>query len=177
MRKDDEPDGWSSAIGLNRRRFIQRAAVLGGTFVWVAPVVQSMAGPAMAAGTKPNDISYLAVLLTKGGAWYRMKWDTTSTGALMLQTGARFAVPGSPSPLMPPGGAAVQPGSAPGTAAVYEANGSITLRLGSGVALVNFTVKRGQCGAGPGVAGEPSAGQVGGTVNFPGPTSNRTSCL
>ncbi|MGZ4655305.1 hypothetical protein [Oryzihumus sp.] len=176
MRKDEDPDDWTSSIGLNRRRFVQRAALLGGAFVWATPVVQSVAGPALAAGTKPNDISYLAVLLRNGGTWYRMKWNTTSTGALMLQTGSTFAVPGASSTLQPPDGSAVAPGAPPGTGAAYEANGSITLTLGSGTALVTFVVKRGLCAAGPGVAGEPSAGQTGGTVHFPGPTSNKASC-
>jgi hypothetical protein len=177
VRAHEEPDGWTSSIGLNRRRFVQRAAVLGGTFVWATPVVQSLAGPALAAGSRPHDISYLAVLLRNGPSWYRMKWDTTHTGSLLVQTGPRFAVPGSPTQLMPPGGEPVRPGSPPGTGAAYEADGSITLRLGDGTALADFTVKRGQCGAGPGVSGQPRTGQVGGTVRFPGPQSNRRNCV
>lgn len=159
---------------------MQRATVLGGTFVWATPVVQSLASPALASGTKPNDISYLAVLIRCASngftAWYRMKWDTTTTGALMLQTGSSFRLPGSSDPLLPPDGSPVAGGSAPGTGATYEADGSITITLGSDCTLVDFVVKRGLCAAGPGVAGEPSAGQTGGTVRFPGPTSNRASC-
>jgi hypothetical protein len=175
LQQHDDRDAWSGSIGLTRRRFVQRAAVLGGTLVWVTPVINSVAQPAFAAGTRPNDISYLAVLISSGPEWYRMKWNTASTGTLALETGPRFRVPGTTQTLQPPSGT-VADGAAPGIGATYEADGSITLLLGVGCTLVTFAVKRGQCVAGPGQAGEPAAGQTGGVVRFPGPTSNKASC-
>ena len=85
-------------------------------------------------------------------------------------------MPGSHSPLMPPDGTSLAPGAPSGTGAAYEADGSITLVLGTGTALVTFTVSRGRCSSGPGVSGQPRAGQIGGTVRFPGPTSSRPGC-
>ena len=149
--------------------------MVGGALVWATPVVQSLGSPAMAAGTKPNDISYLAVLISCAGKWYRMKWNTTTLGTLSQETGGRFSVPGANRPLLPSPGS-VQDGPAPGTGATYNADGSITVTLGTGCTLTDFLVKRGQCVAGPGVAGEPPAGQTGGAIRFPGPTSNKTAC-
>lgn len=38
-------------LGISRRSLIKRGAVVGGTLVWAAPVVQSLSAPAYAAGT------------------------------------------------------------------------------------------------------------------------------
>jgi len=37
--------------GPNRRDVLRRGAILGGALVWTTPIVQSLAGPAFAAGT------------------------------------------------------------------------------------------------------------------------------
>ncbi|MDQ4006937.1 MAG: hypothetical protein M3211_02430 [Actinomycetota bacterium] len=37
--------------GLNRRDVLRRGAILGGALVWTVPAVQTLAGPAFAAGT------------------------------------------------------------------------------------------------------------------------------
>jgi hypothetical protein len=175
VKPAEEPDAWSSNLGLSRRRFVKRAALVGGTLVWATPVVQSIGSPAMAAGTKPNDISYLALLISRAGQWYRMKWETSPTGSLRLETGPRFQVPAAVQRLYPDFGN-VEAGPAPGTSAAYNSDGSITVTLGSDCTLVMFLVKRGLCVAGPGIAGEPRTGQTGGTIRFPGPTSNRPFC-
>ena len=41
----------SAQPGLGRRQLIKRSAVVGGALVWATPVVQSLAGPAYAAGS------------------------------------------------------------------------------------------------------------------------------
>lgn len=38
-------------LGIDRRTLIKRGAVVGGTLVWAAPVVQSLSAPAFAAGS------------------------------------------------------------------------------------------------------------------------------
>lgn len=38
-------------LGISRRTLIKRGAVVGGTLVWAAPVVQSLSAPAFAAGS------------------------------------------------------------------------------------------------------------------------------
>jgi hypothetical protein len=174
VKAEEERDAWSGNLGLTRRRFVKRAALVGGTLVWATPVVQSIGSPAMAAGTRPNDISYLAVLISCAGKWYRMKWETTTLGTLSLETGSRFSLPGTTKTLMPATGT-VQNGAAPGTQGAYNADGSISVALGSGCTIVDFVVKRGLCAAGPGQAGEPNV-PLTGLVTFPGPTSNRAAC-
>jgi hypothetical protein len=164
-----------SSLGISRRTVLRRGAIVGGALVWITPVVQSLAGPAMATGTQIGDLSYVAVLLRCDGAWYRMKWDVTFLGSLDEDTGPKFAVPGSTDQLQPPSGSA-EKGAAPGSSAVLNADGSVTVQLGRGCKLIDFVVKRGECAAGPGQAGEPSAGQTGAVVHFPVPTSNRSGC-
>ena len=39
--------------GLDRRSVLKRGAVLGGAMVWTVPAVQTIAGPAFAAGSPP----------------------------------------------------------------------------------------------------------------------------
>ena len=41
------------AGGLDRRSVLRRGAVLGGAMVWTVPAVQTIAGPAFAAGSPP----------------------------------------------------------------------------------------------------------------------------
>jgi hypothetical protein len=163
-----------SSLGISRRTLLRRGAIVGGALVWTTPVVQTLASPAVATGTQIGDLSYVAVLIRCNGAWYRMKWEVSFFGSLGEDTGPNFAVPGSSDQLQPPG--TVEKGGAPGTSAVLNADGSVTVGLGAGCKLVDFVVKRGQCAAGPGQAGEPSAGQVGGSVHFPVPTSNKANC-
>jgi hypothetical protein len=45
---DDQP--FQANLGLSRRTLLKRSAVVGGTLVWAAPVVQTLAKPAFAAG-------------------------------------------------------------------------------------------------------------------------------
>lgn len=43
----------AEAGGLDRRSVLKRGAILGGALVWTAPAVQTLAGPAFAAGSPP----------------------------------------------------------------------------------------------------------------------------
>lgn len=45
------PPDEEQAGGLNRRSVLKRGAIVGGAMVWTVPAVQSLAGPAFAAGT------------------------------------------------------------------------------------------------------------------------------
>lgn len=172
--KHHEPGALDATLGISRRTLLRRGLLVGGTMVWATPVVQSFAGPAAAQGTPAVDISYVAVLIRCGATFYRMKWETDASG-LVLETGSSFAVPGCSDQLKPSSGL-VADGPAPGTSAILGATGLITLRLGADCTLVDFRVKRGQCCAGPGVAGQPGAGQTGGSVTFRAPTSNQDGC-
>jgi hypothetical protein len=40
--------------GLDRREFLRRSAIVGGTVAWMTPVIQSLAPPAFAHVTSPN---------------------------------------------------------------------------------------------------------------------------
>ena len=172
--KFDEPGALDAALGISRRTLLRRGLLVGGTMVWATPVVQSFAGPAAAQGTPAVDISYVAVLIRCGATFYRMKWDAEQSG-LSLDTGPNFEVPGCTDQLKPSAGQ-VADGSAPGTSAFLGSTGLVTVRLGADCTLVDFRVKRGQCCAGPGLAGQPGSGQTGGSITFRVPTSNEEGC-
>lgn len=46
-----EQEEFNANLGISRRTLIKRGAVVGGTLVWAAPVVQSLSAPAFAAGS------------------------------------------------------------------------------------------------------------------------------
>lgn len=159
-----------ASLGISRRTLLRRGAVVGGALAWTVPVVSTLAAPAAAAGTPADGVSFVAVLLEQAGKWYRMKWDVNGS-SLALTTGPNFQISGGPTLL---NGQPIEKGAAPGVSAGVNANGSVTVSLG-GATLHNFVVKRGQCNAGPGVAGQPGTGQTG-SVTFPVPLSNLAGC-
>src|SRR4051812_1710814 len=59
--------------GMNRRDVLKRGAMVGGALVWTAPVVQSLAGPAMASavGSQAPELCGFNLTITT---------DTGSTG-------------------------------------------------------------------------------------------------
>ena len=160
-----------SSLGIPRRTLLRRGAIVGGVLIWTPPVVITLASPASGAGTPMGGISFVAILVRRFGQLYRMKWDVNS--GLSLTTGSTFDLPGSSNLLRYHPN--VVSGPAPGTSAMLNANGSVTVALGPGCELADFVVKRGQCAARPGHAGQPSIGQ-GGSVTFPVPTSDRAAC-
>jgi hypothetical protein len=170
----DERGSLDLSLGISRRTLLRRGAIVGGSLLWTTPVVQTLASPGLATGSQIIDISYLAVLIRCGGRSYRMKWETSGDGRLLSEAGPSFVVPAD-NPLLPPSGS-VADGAAPGTSAIRNADGSISLELGSGCTLIDFVVKHGQCVAGPGVAGQPAAGQTGGTIRFSGQAPNGAPC-
>jgi hypothetical protein len=160
-----------SSLGIPRRTLLRRGAIVGGALIWTPPVVITLASPASGAGTPMGGISFVAILVHHNGQLYRMKWDLNS--GLSLTTGPTFDVSGGPNLLRYHPN--VVSGPAPGTSALLNANGSVTVALGAGCTLADFVVKRGQCAARPGHAGQPAI-ERGGTVTFPVPTSDRASC-
>lgn len=48
---NDTPTPGPKREGLDRRAVLRRGAILGGAMVWTVPAVQTIAGPAFAAGT------------------------------------------------------------------------------------------------------------------------------
>jgi len=46
-----QDEEFQANLGIDRRTLIKRGAVVGGTLVWAAPVVQSLSAPAFAAGS------------------------------------------------------------------------------------------------------------------------------
>ena len=74
-------------LGLSRRDLLRRGAIVGGTLVWAAPAVQTLARPAFGqtAGTPEDgqgrDFSYVALRYTCGGAGpYAIKFDFGTDG-------------------------------------------------------------------------------------------------
>lgn len=76
--------------GLSRRDMLRRTALVGGTVVWMAPVVQTLAAPAYAGSTAPGGpppgngetgaISYVVILGKCGGTYYMRKYGDTGCG-------------------------------------------------------------------------------------------------
>lgn len=83
----DENTPETDAGGLSRRAMLRRSALVGGTLVWTAPAIQTIAAPAFAAGSPGGDApcTYTAFV----------KYDLPST--------AEAAAKG-PDPRTPPGG-------------------------------------------------------------------------
>ncbi len=160
-----------ASLGISRRTLLRRGAVVGGALAWTVPVVSTLAAPAAAAGTPAEGASFVAILVEHDGLWYRMKWDINGT-SLTPESGSSFAIPGGPSLH---DGQQIQSGGAPGVSAGVNANGSVTVTLGTAV-IHNFVVKRGLCNATPGVAGQPGV-PLTGSVTFPVPTSNKSGCV
>lgn len=167
-----ERSSTDASLGISRRTLLRRGAVVGGAMVWTAPVVHTLAGPASGVGTAIDGISFVAILVQCNGVLYRMKWEVDDT-SLSLETGRKFGIPDGDD--LERNNPNVADGPAPGTSAFLNANGSITVVLGPGCVLDDFVVKRGQCAAGPGQAGQPGTGQSG-SVTFPVPTSTLASC-
>jgi hypothetical protein len=160
-----------ASLGISRRTLLRRGAVVGGALVWSVPVVSTLAAPAAAAGTPAGGMSFVAVLLEKGGLWYRLKWDVEGS-ILTLSSGSTFNIPGGPDLL---NGQTIQNGVPDGVSAQLTANGSLLVTL-NGAVLNNFVVKRGQCNAGPGIAGQPPLMGQNESVTFPPPNSNQPGC-
>jgi len=166
-----ERSATDTSLGISRHTLSRRGLVVGAAVLWTTPVVRTLANPASGTGTPVDGISFVAILVRCDGVLYRIKWDVN--GGLSLTTGPTFRVPGGNE--LQRNDPNIESGSAPGTSAFLNANGSVTVALGPGCVLEDFIVKRGQCNAGPGQAGQPGTGQTG-AVTFPVPTSNRASC-
>ena len=65
--------------GLSRRDFLKRSAALGGTLVWVAPVVQVVGmRPAFAQSVSPACTDFFAIKFEQGGLCENI-WNQTTT--------------------------------------------------------------------------------------------------
>jgi hypothetical protein len=69
----------SERAGLTRRSLIKKSAIVGGTAVWAAPVVQSITHKALAQGGSPpplnGEISHFTLVLTNGIDTWWAKYD------------------------------------------------------------------------------------------------------
>lgn len=61
---DDQP--FEANLGLSRRTLLRRSAVVGGTLVWAAPAVQTLAKPAFAATGSAACQATVCAVLTNG---------------------------------------------------------------------------------------------------------------
>ena len=150
--------------GVSRRNMLKKSALVGGTMVWAAPVVQSFTAPAFAAGTPEIDgqaISYIALLLDCGGGKYRVKFEE-SNGSFLLECGVDFETGQCPEDL-PGSTVAGCPAGLTADDAVLNPDGSVTIDIGS-CTIDDFVVKCGQSCLGPGEGGQPSGGT--GQVTF-----------
>lgn len=63
-------------VGMTRRDVMRRGAVIGGTLMWAAPAVQTIAKPAFAAGSEITGFSYFAATVQcSDGVTYRVKYE------------------------------------------------------------------------------------------------------
>ncbi|HEX6194649.1 MAG TPA: hypothetical protein VFZ37_01985 [Jiangellaceae bacterium] len=152
-----DKDSVDTSQGISRRTMLRRSALAGGSLVWAAPVVQTIAAPSAAAGTPLQGISYVAVVLKCGDEHYRMKWEVESSG-LVMESGLTFKVPDSSDQLL--GYPNLQPGAAPEASAALVGE---VLRISArdDCVLVDFVMKHGGGTAGPGTPGQPVTGTTG----------------
>lgn len=155
--------------GVSRRNMLKKSALVGGTMVWAAPVVQSFTAPAFgdSHGTpQGQDISFVAILVQCGNFTYRLKWeingDHTGLESADPECGNEFALGNcNPGDL----DAATGTGCPSGVSASFNsANGTVTVNLGS-CTLLDYVVKCGQTCAGPGSTGNPAV-PTGGSATF-----------
>jgi hypothetical protein len=139
-----------ASLGISRRTLLRRGAVVGGSLIWTAPVVHTLAVPSAAAGTPLDGISYVAVLLECNGQLYQLKWEVN--GTLIGPDTGSFSRSLTNQP--------VQEGAPTGASASLE--GETVVVSAPNCTLVKFEVKHGPCFVGPGTAGMP-------VVNTPGP--------
>ena len=130
--------------GVSRRNMLKKSALVGGTMVWAAPVVQSFTAPAFAQtspeGGETQDISFVAILLNCGGQLYRVKFEDSNNFGTVC--GRSFSVSQCNETLRQDD-PAVAEGCPTGVSAVENANGSLTVNLG-GCEIVDFVVKCGE---------------------------------
>ena len=166
----DELEPVSGKSGISRREALRRGAIAGGAIVWASPVVQTIGMRKAYAQTTPavTDISFIALLLECGSTTYRIKWETDFTGA-PDECGNSFSIGDCPPGDLPAGSTSACPAD---VSASVNPNGSVTVTFPASCNITDFVVKRGQCCAGPGAAGEPSTPIGGGSATFPIPSTN-----
>lgn len=146
-----------ASLGISRRTLLKRGAIVGGSLAWTVPVVHTLATPSASAGTPLDGISLVAVVLNKGDAHYRMKWEVVD-GRLVGAAGPKFVVPGAPQQMMDYPN--IQDGAAPG-ALVSLVGEAIRIDAQSGYVLTDFVVKQGPCAVTKGTFGMPTTGTAG----------------
>lgn len=168
-------------LGVTRRELIKRSAIVGGTVVWVAPLIQSLSSPAFAAGSTTDtlngqDISFVALLLESASTRYRVKFEAgfpATAGFAPTECGRNFNLPCADK--LSRGDALVANSCPPGVSATFSsATGQLAVALGT-CKLVDFVTKCGvpsdpddQGCEDPGEGNQPVAalGQTGGIVTF-----------
>lgn len=156
------------------RRNVLRAAAIGGGLVWAAPVVQAVAGPAFAAGTPiPGaGLSYVAVLLRYRSVRYRIKFENDG-GAVEVGSFTTPVCGTFPATAVPALGVSV-PTVVQSHAFV---GGSLQLVFTSGVTLLDWVAKQGQCCFSKAASGSTGYDvvQSGNTTTWP-PAPNQPPC-
>ncbi len=153
-----ETDPVDAGQGISRRTMLRRSALAGGSLVWAAPVVQTIAAPSAAAGTPLDGISWVAVVLQCDGLHYRMKWDVEAGGVLVMDSGTTFNLPGSSDQLT--GYPDLQQGPAPDVSAALVGE-ILRVSARADCILVDYVIKHGGGTSGPGTPGQPSTGTTG----------------
>ena len=178
----------NSTDGVSRRSMLKKSALVGGTMVWAAPVVQSITSPAFAQGTPEDgdtqDISFVAILLDCSGDLYRVKFNNETEG-LVTECGRDFSVAQCNETLME-GSTDVEDSCPSGVSAVMDGR-NLVVSLGT-CTIVDYVVK---CGAGayqepgsndqvgcqdyPEEVNAPQAGDDGTVTFFPCSTTGTTT--
>lgn len=173
------PEWVSSNLGVSRRELLKRSAIVGGTVVWVTPVIQSFTTPAFAGSPPPAgagmDISFVALLVNCAGTAYRVKFGRDQLpGGVFPAVGAFGPTECGPSFNVPcPNGnfsrgvttvggvplsqSSACPFSPQFTATFNVTTGALTVNLGA-CTLLDYRVKCGTNCTKPGDAGGPAVG-------------------
>jgi hypothetical protein len=167
--------------GLTRRSMLQRSAVVGGTLVWAAPIVQSVGPAAFATVGSPGLISYVDVLIKCGtgssAKYYAVTFDGSQNYKLLCkatisQDDARCQTYWSAIVA----GKTVQTGCPPaGSITGQNVNGNLVVTVASTCSLQSWMVHDGGCqGTFPG-QGEPKCFAPGHlSFSYPGPPKGKS---
>jgi hypothetical protein len=134
------------ARSVSRRDALKRGAVLGGSLLWTAPIVQSITVPAFA--QYPPDISYIALNITCPDGNFVVKWEVDEADW--------DPDPGSfpDCECFTPVGEKADGGDKGLTASSPDPSGCITINTGPCIATLTVVMGGGNCTTGPMGAGD-----------------------
>ncbi len=151
-----EHDENASDSGPSRREILRRSALVGGTVVWMAPAVQTLAAPAFAGvgseapgnGDFESSYSEILVLVECNNVLYRVKFEPNNAGSVgnlpAAECGSTFNFGGCKSDDFFRNDVGVSAGCS-SVSAVINADGSVVVSAGAGCTINAYATHKGKC--------------------------------